>query len=470
MSNLSLPTPHYYHALLSHPYNESILTWKTDSGLKLPIIAAINGTNYDQFRMFAQHLITNDVPINLVRIVKNSILVFEFPFGDEPLIAGPLMWLKKESVTEINVDPPSTTLTEYLQKYTVDGLRVDAQELHDYNLPRWYNAASTWSKLGVQEIGHHFFGLKRLNSSFERAESRVKAQLGTTVMMIAFGRSFMHEEIWTLRALCTHLGPFFMANLPFKVDFIRQWVLVPDVHILEPNNVQKGPEVLKLVLKNWGEIQKSAIRVRFLLENGRRESPKSKVQALDMEEMTRRAYLMLENHEWVQKKILGIQQEGKEAYSITEFKNTYLTVLGNIWSLINEYKIPSTLVHGDLSERNIVKFRKRNGDLDVHFLNYGNTCISHPFVDAVTVCKDMCGKIDSTILGEYFEYWKDFERKERMIDLVHIVEDLCTIILHLQRHYKRVHGSELNQDFSEVQENSDLLALFEKYGGTLASF
>ena len=448
-----------------------MLVWPTDFGRSLPIISAINGISYDRFRLVAQSLFINHVLLTLVRIVKNSLLVFEFPSGDEPLCRHPYLWIAKEFTNEIVVSPSSNIVTEYLQKYTVHGLNVDSDKLHDYYLPGWYAEASRWCSSGMKEIGHDFEGLKRLNASFERSESQIPGGLDVTLRMVAFGNSFMHEEIWTLKSLCTHMPRSFIVNLPTKVNYRKKWVLVPDIQRLDEEKEKKGADLLKIVLSKWGNIQRNSIQVRSKLQDGDAGEPiMSRVKVLNSAEMKKKAISMFQDCTWLQRTLSGVEQEGKLSYSRTEFQETYLGVIENIWSRISEYKIPLTIVHGDMRGVNIIRYKKKDEPMDIYFLNYGKTCISHPFIDAVTVSKDLMGKIDSDALGEYFKYWKNYEGKEKMVELLHIVDDLCKIIVHLQRHHKAMHCSEYVDDFEEIQQYSEIAELFGKYGRMLAPF
>lgn len=95
--------------------------------------------------------------------------------------------------------------------------------------------------------------------------------------------------------------------------------------------------------------------------------------------------------------------------------------LKNLCSKLAEYKIPQTLIHGDLHLGNIAFY---NNNYIIY--DWTDSCISHPFFD---MCKLFFSDKKRFFLSpsEYLSQWRIYEPKSRLLEAWKLAKPLCAL-------------------------------------------
>lgn len=113
------------------------------------------------------------------------------------------------------------------------------------------------------------------------------------------------------------------------------------------------------------------------------------------------------------------------------------------------YKIPETLVHGDLHLHNVARYRD-----NYLFFDWTDSCIAHPFFDFVEFIlsnkqKSFLGrmkglwqqKTKKRLRDQYLHQWGQYESRERLLDAWNIAKPLC-LLHHAVTYQHMIHSLE----------------------------
>ena len=95
------------------------------------------------------------------------------------------------------------------------------------------------------------------------------------------------------------------------------------------------------------------------------------------------------------------------------FNSQIVPALKQFCRLLAEFELPSTLVHGDLGMLNVARVE---GEL-VYF-DWTDACISHPFVDLLSLQWEQDERTRAALLEAYLEGWQGAETAERLVEAV----------------------------------------------------
>ena len=105
---------------------------------------------------------------------------------------------------------------------------------------------------------------------------------------------------------------------------------------------------------------------------------------------------------------------------------------------LSDYRLPSTLVHGDLHPGNIAA---QHGEY--LFYDWTDACIAHPFMDLITVLEETDTLPDQALATArlrhaYLSQWTDYEPQDRLMEAWSLAEPLAA--LHQVISYRNIYG------------------------------
>lgn len=157
---------------------------------------------------------------------------------------------------------------------------------------------------------------------------------------------------------------------------------------------------------------------------------------------------MTSDAEWFEAQCIGLKRDGAVAYTKEQYQQKYLESVGRVLDELSGYKVPLTIVHGDLNPINI--FRP-GSDGKYRFFDYAYTCLSFPFFDAVVLC-DVC-IVERTELKDYLSLWTGFEKLDKLEELVALVRKVRSVIFEVSsfQEYKNSEDCGRRFLFKELQ-------------------
>jgi hypothetical protein len=95
------------------------------------------------------------------------------------------------------------------------------------------------------------------------------------------------------------------------------------------------------------------------------------------------------------------------------------------------YAVPPSLVHGDLHLSNVAR-----GPRGYRFFDWSDTCVAHPFADAIIVLEEEDGARRDRLRDAYLSGWTAFEPAERLLRAWRLAEPL--VALHQAVSYRSI--------------------------------
>jgi hypothetical protein len=95
------------------------------------------------------------------------------------------------------------------------------------------------------------------------------------------------------------------------------------------------------------------------------------------------------------------------------------------------FKVPATLVHGDLHMLNVARI-----DGELAYFDWTDACVAHPFIDLLSLQWEKDDSDRRTLLDAYLEPWRDLEPPERLLEAVALAA--VVIPLHHAVSYQRI--------------------------------
>ena len=106
------------------------------------------------------------------------------------------------------------------------------------------------------------------------------------------------------------------------------------------------------------------------------------------------------------------------------------------------YKVPFTLCHGDMHLGNVALCDGRYA-----FFDWGEGCVSHPFLDAVHFAHE--SEFESFPEEEYCALWSAYETAERLREALSLARPLCSLIETMSQYHACVHLRPEPEEFPE---------------------
>lgn len=99
-----------------------------------------------------------------------------------------------------------------------------------------------------------------------------------------------------------------------------------------------------------------------------------------------------------------------------------LPTLKALCARLDEYHVPSTLVHGDLHMSNVAAYA--GGYL---FFDWSDACITHPFLDMISILHEPDQPLQHQLRDSYLALWTAYEPMDRLWEMWELAYPLCAL-------------------------------------------
>lgn len=422
------------YVLIVNPVDQSVFTC---DGRILPAFPTSSLSDLfvnSKCRYVREHL---DLPFEIVflrgecdvvveRRLEHLLFLFEIPCKSVPDVWKHGKWVARENTHKLRISSGANIVREYLQRYSIDGLNVNAARLLSFSKPGWLDMASGWAvdilcKEGfviesVEQFG--VFGLSCL--------LLIKSQCGSSFFVKGCYPTGFYNEV----AVSVVLGAEMPGDCmqPLGADMDRNLLLLNDYglslddleekcHSLEDEEALE--ETKSRVITTWGNIQLKAIAKRNNLIKGG-------VTVWDRE----RYYIMIEemfdDMDWWSFQEEQMSEQDRSKYDWEMCKDMFLALSADLCRRIGEYKVPLSLVHGDFHGGNVLIGKQSQ----TTFIDLSYTVWSFPFLD-----RESYEFGDSCDVEEYLELWTDYESMARLKELYELVEEFVHVFVTLKAYH-----------------------------------
>lgn len=268
--------------------------------------------------------------------------------------------------------------------------------------PGWFRQAESWIQQQLQHLGQPATGpVEQVKLWFLSCILRVPTSQGMVYFKATNGSPLMVNEA----VLTQRLAQLFPAVMPqpLAIDPAHDWVLLADF----------GPEVgwdatvetRETALTAFAQLQiASAPQVDELLAHGCIDRRLSKLVEQIAPLLTDPALMALIDNEQQQRLL------------------TVAPRLAELCQQMAQYKVPATLVHGDLHMSNVAQ----RGEQFV-FFDWSDACIAHPFLDMIAILHEKDALLQTRLRDAYLANWTQYEPMERLLELWEMAYPLCAL-------------------------------------------
>ncbi len=402
----------YLYAILPHPTEAKILMLSNNDSWFLPSACVDDDLECDEIpvikKKFEQLL---GISVNVLYATNNYYdeskreihAVYVLEQNDSITVKG--NWIDLETLAKLSLKLPEHK--SVIKKYLT--------EIENNNIPQlrppwakagWFNSASQWISEQLQELNYQQLApVECIKTWGISCVLRVRTNNGNIYL----------KESSTLPLFCNEpvvtkeLAKLFPENIPtvLSIDSERYWMLLADFG--EPIGRSSSVNVKKDVYRLLAQIQiKSVEHIDNLLNVGcldrRLEKLATQVDALFNDKIVLSKFKEAE-----------IEQLIKIAPHLKK-----------LCSLLVEYKIPQTLVHGDLHLGNVAL------DNDNYLLfDWTDSCITHPFFDMFLFYFSRKNipflSPVKAVRNEYLNQWTVYESKSRVLEAWELAKPLCAL-------------------------------------------
>ncbi|WP_414621485.1 phosphotransferase family protein [Calothrix sp. CCY 0018] len=404
----------HLYAILPHPTEAKVLMLWNKSGCSLPHICVNDDLECDDIPIINKELEQKlGISVNILYCTKNyydkskheihSVYVLEQNDSITKLKEG--SWIDLETLRKLSVKLPEYKLV--IEEYLTE---IESGDIPEVRSPwakvGWFDSANQWINEQLQELNYQ---------QLSPVEC-IKNWAISCVLRVATNRGNLYlKEASTLPLFCnepvvtTELSKLFPEHIPtvLSIDSQRHWMLLADFG--EPIGRSSSVKVKKDVYLLLAQIQiKSVEHIDRLLNVGcldrRLEKLATQIDAL-----------FNDKNALSQLKQAEINQ-----------LQTLAPYLKNLCSQLADYKIPQTLVHGDLHLGNVALYN------DNYLLfDWTDSCIAHPFFDMFQFyfSRNNIPFLSSVkvVKNEYLNQWTIYESKSRVLEAWKLAKPLCAL-------------------------------------------
>jgi hypothetical protein len=258
----------------------------------------------------------------------------------------------------------------------------------------WFVQAQAWIEAQLERLDYVWVPpLTQIRNWGISCVLRTRTFTGDLYLKVASTRPLFAREAVVVQALAARY-PAHMP-LPVAVDPHQNWLLLADVG----PDLRSTPDsqVWAEALYTFGRLQRAtATQVDDLLSLGCRD---------------RRLETMMAHLETlVQDAAVAVQLKADEQARLRHLMPR-LTAMGHS---LADYRVPYTLVHGDLHPGNIARHQGT-----YRFFDWTDACIAHPFFDVLPMLHNAqvlpdAASACSHMLESYLELWTAYESLERL--------------------------------------------------------
>ena len=403
----------HLYAILPHPTEAKVLILANKTGCSLPHVCVNDDLECDEIPVIKKELEQKlGISINILYCAENnlnkskreihSIYVIENNHSITKLDTG--SWIDLTNLQNLSLKFPEHKLVieEYLTEIETDNI----PELRPpWAKTGWLDCASRWIETELLDLNYQQLApVECIKTWGISCILRVRTNHGNLYL----------KEASTLPLFCNEpvvtqeLKKLFPEYIPtvLSINSERHWMLLADFG--EPIGRNSPVKIKKDVYRLLAQIQiKSVEHIDNLLNVGCLDRRLGKL-ATQVDDLF--------NDEIV----LSLLKEAE----INQL-NSLAPYLKNLCSQLAEYKIPQTLVHGDLHLGNVAL------DKDNYLLfDWTDSCIAHPFFDMFLFyfrrSYNPLAPIKS-IRDEYLNQWTVYESKSRILEAWKLAKPLCAL-------------------------------------------
>ena len=397
------------YIFILHPDDERVFTV---DGQRLPLLTTtFFGVDINQWNCCVQKAL--DLPFKVVFLrhecgvpvpeytTHSYIYIFEIPQTEVTSLGQRGIWTEKEKVPELFEDLSVDLVTQYLRKFAVHGLNINVSRLLSFSKRGWFDSTSVWSRnvlsaagFQTEEIQQHVVG----NGS---CILLARSELGVKFYVKGCYPTGIYNEAAVTLALGTVMTDDF--TVPLAADLERNVLLMSDLGsmICETYEHESETNVKKMMFTAWGEVQlRSISKKEHLVKGG--------LPVWDMEMFQSLLEEMFEDADWWSLQQELMNEEERVKYGWVTCKDMFLARVELFYHKIAQYKVPFSLVHGDLHEENVLV----REDSSLTFIDMSYTIWSFPFFDLMWSEYDEADEVEF-----YLELWSTYESMDRLKEL-----------------------------------------------------
>lgn len=159
----------HHYILIFHPKDRIVIT-RSDSLLPAMVYHAALGS-LDQVCDYVRKLLNLSGSLihlrhgceelqhysfknNLYASYKPKLFVFKITRTEVPKAPDGYRWIPLSNADNIRLDPPVSSVSQYLKEYCTRWLDIHGDRLYSYSRPGWFDEASDWTRTILKGAGH----------------------------------------------------------------------------------------------------------------------------------------------------------------------------------------------------------------------------------------------------------------------------------------------------------------------------
>lgn len=399
------------YGILPHPAEPRILLLHSDAGWALPHVCvneAVQGSAVGRVTQSMRSALNIDVTTLRcvsIRVDKDKrrrdgiFLLENHTPAWEPPPAG--RWVERKALAQLPLALPKhraaieSYLTE-IESGVIPGCRVP------WARPAWFAETASWIQTQLTQLGYTLAApVEQVKSWCLACILRAHTTTGDVYFKVAAALPLFVNEAIVMQRLAERYPRHVPA--PLRIDRERGWLLLPDFG----RELGWGASIAmrEAALCAFGRLQiDTAGRIDDLLAAG----------CLD-----RRLDRLIDQ---IDPLLDSLDASAGLAESEIARLRTLAPRLKAMCNRLASYRVPPTLVHGDMHMSNVIA---RDGDYQ--FFDWTDACVAHPFLDEIDILHEEDPAIRERLRDSYLALWTDFEPMDRLLEMWTIAYPLCAL-------------------------------------------
>ena len=412
----------YFDALLLHPTEAKVLIQSSNNNYCLPCVEINKQIWFDNFQAIKDAIEEKlSISVNILHYARyqvdkgqrkiQGIYVVEQHNPTEEISVG--TWCDLQTLKSLSFTHPEQK--SIVEAYLIELESGNAPKLRPlWAQPGWFKEASDWIEEQLEKLDcKQLAPVEYVRNWSISCVLKIKTTSGNIYFKEAssFLPLFCDEPIVT-----TELASLFPDRIPtvISIDRQRHWMLLEDFG--KPVGSNASFKAQQNIYRLFARIQIKSIEHRDRLLavgclNRGLDVLQSQIDPLINDENSLSELSTVE----------------------IEQLHNLAPYLKNLCSQLASYKIPETLVHGDVHLNNVALYKD-----NYIFFDWTDSCIAHPFFDLFELFiesdrKTLLGRITGLwkqkykkrLRDRYLSQWTEYEPRERLLDAWKIAKPLC---------------------------------------------
>lgn len=345
-----------------------------------------------------------------------KLIIFHI-ISPETQLVEKLSWKKVVDINQTCLLPYNDIIFNFISNLQTVNINDNRSFLLPYSKLGWFHNVQSWIS-DIFNLRNDQYKLRQIQQSIYGCVIKVLLHNNNIYYFKSLPPAEENNEIINLKILHSVLPEYFES--PFAINERSSWFVTRNYgNPIGFGNVtrKKNCVFFHEILESWGNIQiRSINQIDSMVEKG--------IKVLTCSSIKTRLERMTSDTTWYEAQVRGLKKDALPVHSLLEYKKRLEHFVDSLQANLNFYKIPLTLVHGDLNPANIIHTGK-----DFIYFDLNTTCISYPFYDALTFA-DVCGFSESDI-DSYFNLWKTFEEFQNLKQYAKYVEQFQSLLYFL---------------------------------------